>query len=67
MAEALKPAGFRTCMAGKWHMTTKLQPKGENSCERTPLSVSAEKPITRKPVFGGPAIVNGNYLSGDRA
>ena len=31
IAEALKPAGYRTYMAGKWHVTTQLGPKGDKS------------------------------------
>ena len=29
IAEALKPVGYRTYMAGKWHLTGQLGPKGE--------------------------------------
>jgi len=29
IAEALKPAGYRTYMAGKWHVTTQLNPDGD--------------------------------------
>lgn len=29
IAEALKPAGYRTYMAGKWHVTTRIHPKTE--------------------------------------
>lgn len=29
IAEALKPAGYRAYMAGKWHVTTQLQPNGD--------------------------------------
>jgi arylsulfatase len=31
IAEALKPAGYRTYMAGKWHVTTQLKPDGDKS------------------------------------
>jgi len=31
LAEALKPAGYRTYMAGKWHITTQISPKGDKS------------------------------------
>ena len=31
IAEALKPAGYRTYMAGKWHVTKQLHPDGEKS------------------------------------
>jgi arylsulfatase len=31
IAEALKPAGYRTYMAGKWHVTSQLSPKGDKS------------------------------------
>jgi hypothetical protein len=29
IAEALRPAGYRTYMAGKWHVTTQLKPDGD--------------------------------------
>ncbi len=31
IAEALKPAGYRTYMAGKWHVTKQLKPDGDKS------------------------------------
>lgn len=31
IAEVLKPAGYRTYMAGKWHVTTQLRPDGDKS------------------------------------
>jgi arylsulfatase A-like enzyme len=31
IAEALKPAGYRTYMAGKWHVTAQLNPDGDKS------------------------------------
>ncbi|MFT5403679.1 MAG: arylsulfatase A-like enzyme [Verrucomicrobiales bacterium] len=30
IAEALKPAGYRTYMSGKWHVTKRIDPKGPN-------------------------------------
>ncbi len=29
LAEALRPAGYRTYMAGKWHVTAQLKPEGD--------------------------------------
>ncbi len=31
IAEALKPAGYRNYMAGKWHVTTQLKPDGDKT------------------------------------
>jgi arylsulfatase len=31
LAEVLKPAGYRTYMAGKWHVTVQLKPDGDKS------------------------------------
>lgn len=31
IAEALRPAGYRTSMSGKWHVTTRLEPHGDRS------------------------------------
>lgn len=31
LAEALKPAGYRTYMSGKWHVTTQLKPDGDKA------------------------------------
>jgi arylsulfatase A-like enzyme len=31
IAEVLKPAGYRTYMSGKWHVTSQLKPDGDNS------------------------------------
>jgi arylsulfatase len=31
LAEALKPAGYRTYMSGKWHVTTQLKPGGDKA------------------------------------
>ena len=31
IAEALKPAGYRTYMSGKWHVTKQLKPDGDKS------------------------------------
>ena len=31
IAEALKPSGYRTYMAGKWHVTKQLKPDGDKS------------------------------------
>ncbi|QTN31614.1 sulfatase-like hydrolase/transferase [Akkermansiaceae bacterium] len=31
IAEALKPAGYRSYMAGKWHVTKQLKPEGDKS------------------------------------
>jgi arylsulfatase len=31
IAEALRPAGYRTYMAGKWHVTTQLKPDGNKA------------------------------------
>ncbi|MDX1680724.1 MAG: arylsulfatase [Akkermansiaceae bacterium] len=31
IAEALKPAGYRSYMSGKWHVTKQLQPDGDKS------------------------------------
>ena len=31
IAEAVRPAGYRTYMCGKWHVTKQTRPKGDNS------------------------------------
>lgn len=31
IAEALKPAGYRTYMSGKWHVTSQLSPEGDKN------------------------------------
>lgn len=36
IAEALKPAGYRTYMAGKWHVTSKVAPEGESDRSNWP-------------------------------
>ncbi|MGB7329699.1 MAG: arylsulfatase [Rubripirellula sp.] len=36
IAEALKPAGYRTYMAGKWHVTPKINPKIESDKSNWP-------------------------------
>jgi arylsulfatase A-like enzyme len=37
IAEALKPAGYRTYMAGKWHVTKKVHPQGAQDKANWPL------------------------------
>jgi arylsulfatase A-like enzyme len=37
IAEALKPAGYRTYMAGKWHVTKRVNPSGESDKANWPL------------------------------
>ncbi|TWU47406.1 Arylsulfatase [Rubripirellula tenax] len=37
IAEALKPAGYRTYMAGKWHVTKQVDPKTEADKHNWPL------------------------------
>lgn len=37
IAEALKPAGYRTYMTGKWHVTQKVSPDGEQEKSNWPL------------------------------
>ncbi|WP_133796057.1 arylsulfatase [Prosthecobacter fusiformis] len=37
IAEALKPAGYRTYMTGKWHVTKKTKPEGEQDKSNWPL------------------------------
>jgi len=37
IAEALKPAGYRAYMAGKWHVTGKIRPEGETDKGNWPL------------------------------
>lgn len=37
IAEALKPAGYRTYMAGKWHVTKKVHPQGDQDKANWPL------------------------------
>jgi arylsulfatase A-like enzyme len=37
IAEVLKPAGYRTYMAGKWHVTKKVRPSGEAEKHNWPL------------------------------
>ncbi|MEN3941862.1 arylsulfatase [Prosthecobacter sp. SYSU 5D2] len=37
IAEALKPAGYRTYMAGKWHVTQKVHPQGAQDKTNWPL------------------------------
>lgn len=37
IAEALKPAGYRTYMAGKWHVTKKVNPEGAQDKANWPL------------------------------
>lgn len=36
MAEAVKPAGYRTYMVGKWHVTPKVNPTGETEKNNWP-------------------------------
>jgi arylsulfatase A-like enzyme len=38
IAEALRPAGYRTYMAGKWHVTKKVRPNGEADMHNWPRS-----------------------------
>ena len=37
VAEALKPAGYRSYVAGKWHVTPKVNPKDESQKQNWPL------------------------------
>ena len=37
IAEVLKPAGYRTYMAGKWHVTQKVKPQTADAKENWPL------------------------------
>jgi arylsulfatase len=37
IAEALKPAGYRSYMVGKWHVTKKVNPAGESEKHNWPL------------------------------
>ena len=37
IAEALKPAGYRSYMAGKWHVTKKVSPKADSDKGNWPL------------------------------
>jgi len=37
IAEALKPAGYATYMTGKWHVTQKTRPDGQNDKHNWPL------------------------------
>lgn len=37
IAEVLKTAGYRTYMAGKWHVTKKVRPRGEQDRSNWPL------------------------------
>ena len=37
IAEALKPAGYRSYMVGKWHVTKKVNPTGESEKHNWPL------------------------------
>lgn len=37
IAEVLKPVGYRTYMAGKWHVTKKVSPKDESEKHNWPL------------------------------
>lgn len=37
IAEALKPAGYRNYMVGKWHVTKKIKPEGDQDKSNWPL------------------------------
>ncbi|RBP40462.1 arylsulfatase [Roseimicrobium gellanilyticum] len=43
MAEVVKPAGYRTYMVGKWHVTKKVNPQGENEKGNWPLQRGFER------------------------
>lgn len=43
MAEVVKPAGYRTYMVGKWHVTKKVNPQGENEKSNWPLQRGFER------------------------
>lgn len=43
MAEVVKPAGYRTYMVGKWHVTKKVNPQGESEKGNWPLQRGFER------------------------
>jgi len=63
IAEALKPAGYRNYMAGKWHVTKKIAPDGEADKQNWPLQRGFDRFYGT--IHGGGSYFDPNTLTRD--